>query len=236
MRPPGLEAAGEQRRPVAQPLAHGDVGHGRAAGDGRVDPRDAVRERAGHDRQVRALEIVGAEALGKRAVGRVRLREHQEPAGLEVDPVDHEDRPAARASFQQRRQVVPVALRRGRRQQPGRLVDDDDVRVLEHDRERGQPRLVFFARLAPRTARGAGQRAADDRHHLFACVHGAAGNLDAPAVDEHAADVQQDARLAAGQSRHARRQHLVQAAAGLLVGDGESFASGTGGHGRTLQH
>ena len=72
------------------------------------------------------------------------------------------------------------------------------------------------------------------RDDLLAGVHRLAGDLDPPPVDEHAADVQQEPRLPPRQPRHARRQHLIQAASDVGFADGENDAVRGGPSARTL--
>jgi len=159
--------------------------------------------------------------LRQRAIGVLGLREDEQPARFEIDAVHDVHGGAARAPREEAREVVAVALGRGRRQQARGLVDDDDVRVLEDDRERRQARLVLRAGLAARRRRRALERAAHVRDDLLAGVHELPGDLHAASVDEDAADVEEQARAAARQARHARRERLVQAQPHLGVTDGE---------------
>ena len=138
---------------------------------GAIDDARVVGEGARDDGQVLAAEIVRAKFFGQRAVGVLGLREDEQAARLEIDAVHDVHGRAARAPREQAREVVAVALGRGRREQARRLVDDDDVLVLEDDREGRQARLVARARLAARRGRRALERAADVRDDLLAGVH-----------------------------------------------------------------
>src|ERR1043166_4617049 len=95
-------------------------------------------------------------------------------------------------------QIAAIALGRGRGDQTRRLVGDDDVVVGEDD-------------LGRRRRLGALDRAADvDLDHL-AGADRAPGDLDPRAIDEHAAEIDDRARLAAGQSSDMARHDLVEA-------------------------
>ena len=157
VRPPRLEAAPDERRPV-QPLDALDVRDGlarrragrpaRAAPQAvapvfhQAGPRRPRRHVAVGDREVVPLHRVAPE-LGREALlGEPGTGEDDQPAGLLVEPVDHAELRAARTPAGARTSLEPAANARVERvllplrialvgdgAQPGGLRDDDHLRV-----------------------------------------------------------------------------------------------------------
>jgi len=94
-----------------------------------------------HERRVRALEGALPHELHQPLVCVLRPRDGQQPRGVAVEPV-HDPGPlgiAARAAAGQRiDERVAAVPRAGVDDQPGRLVDDQDVLVLPDDVRRGR--------------------------------------------------------------------------------------------------
>ena len=110
------------------------------------------------DRQIAAVDAVRGELLRQAFVGDVGLGDHQQPRRVLVDAVDDagprdaaDARQAAGAMVEQRVDQRPVAIAGGGMDdQAGGLVDDQQMLVLEDDRQRDVLRL----RYAPARARG----------------------------------------------------------------------------------
>src|SRR5262245_66435195 len=98
--------------------------------------------------------------------------------------------------------------------QPGRLVDDDDLLVLEQylERDRLGPDLVVL-------------RGRKLEHDGPAGVDAVAGIADRGSVDRDAAREDQRLVARARQFGHARGQHAVEPLAGLLGGNYQSLAA-----------
>src|SRR5712692_5683483 len=96
------------------------------------------------DRDVHPLGAPRRELRLERPLRGRRLREHDQPRGLAVEPVDDEDPAALLAGARVVRQHAvrgPLALPLGRdREEPGGLVHDEDVPVLVDQRERRRER------------------------------------------------------------------------------------------------
>ena len=192
----------------------------------------SVGKRARHHRQVRPLQIVIAKAVRQLAVRVRRLREHDQPAGLEIDPVDDEHRPGAGPPRRADRPGCcgrsPASARSAGRTACRRRTMSSSSNTTAN--------TGSWRSSSPRAARPVFGVARASAPPMTATTTspayiGLAGDLDPPAVDEHAADVQQDARLPPRQARHPRRQHLIQAPPHVGVADGEGDAV-RGGHGR----
>ena len=82
---------------------------------------------ADRDRAVLAIDIVAHERIAEPLVGVARAREHEQPAGRQIEAVHQVD--LAEAARQLIEQVAAVALRRRCGDQAGRFVDDDHVVV-----------------------------------------------------------------------------------------------------------
>jgi hypothetical protein len=139
------------------------------------------RHVADRDGAVLAIDVVDLERVAEALVGGARAREHQQAARRQIEPVHEVDLAEARRELIE--QVAAIALGRRCGDEPRGLVGDDHVLVDEHDRRRGR-------RL------GALERAADVDLDALTGAHGAPGDLDARAIDEHAAEVDDLARLA----------------------------------------
>ena len=123
----------------------------RRAGERRVDRAFGRLRNAGDDRQVAPVDAVGGELLGQPLMGDVVLGDDQQARRILVDPVDDPGpRHAADAAtgsaamMEQRVDQRPVAVAGGGMDdQPGGLVDHQQMLVLEDDRQRDVLRLVM---------------------------------------------------------------------------------------------
>ena len=160
--------------------------------------------RAVHHREVAPLEVVRLELRRQPLVRGVGLGDDEQPGGVLVDPVHDARAGAARRSpTARRRQWCSSALTSvpsgapGRRMhdEPGRLVDDDQMRRPRRRCRAGSPRA------RPRSARGARQA----HHQLGARARAARAGRRArmPSLGRHRAV--EDQRL---QPRPAERQRL----------------------------
>ena len=134
---------------VVAALRHDGAQHAVAgAAERRVDGARIACRRAPHQRLIGALELAGAAMVGKgvgqRAMRGVGLGDHHDAAGVLVEAVDDARPPdaadagqAVAAMMDQRvdQRAGPVAGA-GMDDQPGRLVDDDDLGVLVENIER----------------------------------------------------------------------------------------------------
>ena len=131
-------------RRAAAPGAHRHpLAIGRMAPDGALDVPRVVARHAPNQRVVDALDAVVLELRRERHVGRVVLGGHQHTGGSAIEPVhDAGTQHAADAgqvgTVVEQRVHQRTARVSGRRvdHQAGRLVDDDQVRVLVQDDER----------------------------------------------------------------------------------------------------
>ena len=141
--------------PLANPIA-GDrraaVGHDRhlrpvlrVAPDRGLDPADGGRHAALDERQVRLLDPSGLELGHDRGLRGVGPGDHQQPARIAVEamddarPLDAGDAaPGLAVAVRQERVDERAARMTGRRvdDEPGRLVDDQQVLVLVDDPQR----------------------------------------------------------------------------------------------------
>ena len=151
---PAFHDAGKRR----QPADHRPVGGGIAAvrhhrlflavarrpAKRGLDPALGFRRHAPGDRQVVPVEIMRREHLGQLLVRGIAFRRHHHPGCVLVQPVDdaraHHPADAGQAVAamgDQRVDEGAVGLARaGMDHHAGRLVEDDDVVVLEHDIQR----------------------------------------------------------------------------------------------------
>ena len=120
------------------------------------------------------------------------------------------------------RQVAAIALGRGRGEQAARLVDDDERVVLVDHAEGRERRLVAGAGRLAGLLGGAIERPAQVGHHHLPGAQEPPRHLGARAVDEDAADVEDDARLAPREIGHAGGEDLVEAP--TLIGGGDDEA------------
>ena len=121
------------------------------AGERGVDCPGGRNRQARDDRQIAPLDAVRRELRGQPFMGDVGLGDDQQPGRILVDPV-HDPRPrhpadAAKppgAMVEQGvdQRAVEIARRR-MDDHPGRLVDDQQMLVLEHDFQRDILRLVM---------------------------------------------------------------------------------------------
>ncbi len=139
---------GAQRAVVGQGglAVAGDHGHALAvalvAADGALDvARQRIRQ-APDKRQVGAVQVARGESGGQRVVGQLRLGDHHDAGGVLVQPV-HDARAALAADAGERvaamgeqgvDQGAVLVAGRGVHDQPGRLVEHDQVGVLVEDR------------------------------------------------------------------------------------------------------
>ena len=117
---------------------------GRRAGERAGDGAGGGHRRAGDDRDIDALDAVRGELARQRLVRRIGLGDDEQSRRVLVDAVDDagprdpaDPRQPAGAVVEQRvdHRAVEVARRR-MDDEPGRLVDDEQVVVLEDDRQR----------------------------------------------------------------------------------------------------
>jgi len=161
------------------------------------------------------LERVGLELPLQPLMRQIGLGDHEEPRGVLVDPV-HDPRPDPPADPRQpaagvvQERVDQRAVRRPRRRvhdEPGRLVDDDQVGVLVHDGQRD--------RLGRRRDR---RRLGQRQHQLGAGrqPHPRVVQRPPAAVRQRAAlDQRMQPRPAEAQPLwHRRRQRLIKPLAG----------------------
>ena len=126
-----LPAAGHHHHPL--PVL--DV-----AADGRLDPRRRIGHLTHHDRPVATRHHPLLQLAGKRAMRLVIARDHDQPGGVAVEPVDDprtlgaaDRRPAGSAGQQPMNQRAGGMPGSRVHHQPCRLVDDDQVVILvEH--------------------------------------------------------------------------------------------------------
>src|SRR6266511_1100964 len=150
---PGAQAELQDGR-IAAALAHPVMGDGVPAARARADAQPAILDEAAredalviahpplHHRHIDALHLAGLELCLKVPLGPDRLGEDEEARGLAIQPVDDEG-PARRLSGpeivpeQPVRGVLTLALR-GDGQEAGRLVDHEEILVLEDEPEGGR--------------------------------------------------------------------------------------------------
>ncbi|MHC2247105.1 hypothetical protein ACVJH7_006412 [Bradyrhizobium elkanii] len=206
---------------LAAALAHRHLLAGvRVAVDRRVDRAVGPVRDAPDERHVAALHRAGAamvgELRGQRLVGVVVLGDHHQSRGVLVEavhdarPLDPADAGQARAAMRDQRvdQRAAGVAGGGMHDEAPRLVDGDDVVVLEHDIERD----VFALRLG-----GRGLRHVDyDRIALGDMISGVA---DDGVLDGHGTG--EDQRLQPGprQLGTALREHAVKPGRALVAGD-----------------
>ena len=208
-------------------LAPDDVGDRALVAQRPIDRRDVGGKVAGDHGQVLALDVVDREALSEHAVGLGGAREHQQAAGRQIEAMDQEHRAGA-APEQEVEQVAAIALGGRRGDQPGWLVDDDQVVVLVDEAVRRQ------LGVAAGPGRGAGadgavEGAAEVGLDRLTGAQGAAGDLDPAAIDEDAAEVDQHARAPARQAGDVASQELIEAQAIVGIGHDEAHGMGHGG-------
>jgi hypothetical protein len=133
-----LEPAPEARGARAETLLDGEVRHGRASPDG-VRQRPAIAgEAAGDDDGILASHRVRGDLPCERARGLARLRDDEKPAREPIEPMDGMERGARGARGEQPDDARPARIDGRRREEPARLVDDDERFVLEDDGARGR--------------------------------------------------------------------------------------------------
>ncbi len=178
-----------------------------------------------------------AEGAGELGGGKPGARDHQNAAGVAIEPVD-EARLLALGIGQRLEQAVDMArqARSALHGEPGRLVEDEDFPVLvEKDgtqEGRGIVALSGKARRGRRPAMGAGaaalpaahcrcagRRSAERRHaHSLARLDPRAG-LDAAAIDPHLSRPQKLLQMAERKVRIVGLEPAVEAHAGLVPVD-----------------
>ena len=165
VRAPGLQPAFYQRgvAPVLELLPMGDgalaspilhdcdfLAVAARAGEGRVYCTFHSRRHAGHGGKIAAVDRVRLELLGQPFVGDVGLGDNQEAGRVLVDPVNDpgpgnsaDSGQASAAMVEQGVDQCSVAVARGgMNDQPGRLVDHQQMLVFEEDGERDFLRFV----------------------------------------------------------------------------------------------
>jgi hypothetical protein len=135
----------------------------------RLDPR--CRHRPMHDRVIDAMDIVRAKLRGQQALGRRGPCQHEEPARLAVEPMHDAERAVGAPLFHAAQrgpgvlsERVVVARLVGDAQHAGRLVDDDDIAIGEHDGLlRRRPGRTFRPSRSTTTVAPGGTRDAGSR-------------------------------------------------------------------------
>ena len=161
---------------------------GRRAGERRVDRAFARLRDSVDDREIAPVDRMGGELLGQALVRDVGLCDDQQPRRILVDPVDDagpgdaaDARQRAAAMVEQRvdQRSVEIAGRR-MNDQARRLVDDQQMLVLEDDLQRNVLRFVVRRRrLGDRNAQALRRPrtlVAGSRTGLPAGFHGAASD------------------------------------------------------------
>ena len=131
----------------ARPRPGSCVSRTRPGASSRSRARDralGARDPALHHRQVRPLDGVRSELRLERSLGGGGRGEDEEPGREPIEAVDHEDPgrrlPCPRVGHQVRvHRADALSLRRDG-EEPGRLVDDDHVRVLVDEHQPGRQR------------------------------------------------------------------------------------------------
>ena len=218
VRAPGVQGAAQAAegiRPQEQldirrrVLAGGDHRHAdarlRIAADRRIDAQRAPRHRAMGDREVFAMHVARRDGAHEGGHGLQGLADHHQPRGVLVQPVHDAGTRQRRRARIARQQAVehcarPVAGRR-MHHQAGRLVDDQQVLVLEHHRQRH--------------GLGAKRLALRRRHQLdddaLACQHLARRAGHRAILDPHVAALDQGLHMAARELGHEGHHRLVEA-------------------------
>src|SRR5690606_34105856 len=103
-------------------------------------------------------QVVNTKQLAQLSIRRLGARQDQDAARVQVEAVDDEQSLRGRRAVRQYAdEVVAVALRCGRREQPGRLEHGDEVFVFEYDAGRWQLRFVPGACVSAGRCRGSGK-------------------------------------------------------------------------------
>jgi hypothetical protein len=118
--------------------------------DRRIDPT-ALLQLADHQRAVLACHRARLQLLGQRSVRQRRARDHEQPAGVLVEAMHDaapRKQPQRRVPVQQPvlQRAMPIAGGRVN-DEPSRLVDHQQMLVLEHDIERQRLRPALPDRL-----------------------------------------------------------------------------------------
>ena len=137
-----LHAIVRDRQLAARLVARRVLIEALAGGEVRAIRARVAFELAGDDGDVQSLRLPLLELLLQRLEHALRLGEHEHAAHAAVEPMDHERFPAAAGVLQIVRhsahERIAIAAALGfDGEHVGRLVDDDQVRVLEDDRKRG---------------------------------------------------------------------------------------------------
>jgi hypothetical protein len=196
---------------VARPVAAGGH-HGAAApvaSDRGVDRAGLGVHAARDEGQVLAAHLARAQLGGQRGVGLLGLRHDEQPRRVAVEAVDDAGPlrvgAAGDAAAERLRQRRPVVSAGGMRDQPGGLVDHEQVGVLVDDLEFGR-----------RVGRRGGLRSAVDLDQLTRCD--AVVLRPRHPVHQHGSSVDQSLGCRARRRGAARGQEGVQAQPGVVGG------------------